>query len=78
MTPEEIGKRLRSLRGDRMVAEVAEATGLGVSAISNYENGIRIPRDSAKIALARYYGVSIDDLFFAGESTDSGDAAADP
>lgn len=75
MTPEEIGKRLRSLRGDRMVAEVAEATGLGVSAISNYENGIRIPRDSAKIALARYYGVSIDELFFADESTNSGDDA---
>ena len=75
MTAKEIGTKLRELRGERLVAEVAEATGLGVSAISNYENGTRIPRDSAKIVLAKYYGVSIEDLFFADNSTISGDAA---
>lgn len=45
--------------------KVSDDTGLGVSALTMYELGKRMPRDEAKIALANYYGVSIADLFFA-------------
>ena len=61
----EVGKRLRVLRGERTLQKVSDDTGLGVSALTMYELGKRMPRDEAKIALANYYSVSIDDLFFA-------------
>lgn len=55
---------LRSLRGERTVLDVSEATGIGVSALNNYEAGLRMPRDEAKAALAQFYGLSVDDIFF--------------
>lgn len=64
ITTNEIGLRLRKLRGNRTLQKVSDDTGLGVSAITMYELGQRMPRDEAKLALAMYYGVSIDDLFF--------------
>jgi transcriptional regulator with XRE-family HTH domain len=60
----EIGARLRKLRGERTIAKVSEDTGIGVSALTMYELGNRIPRDEAKLALAGYYGVTVDSLFF--------------
>ena len=63
----EVGKRLRMLRGDRTLQKVSDDTGLGVSALTMYELGKRMPRDEAKIALANYYDVTIDDLFFAND-----------
>lgn len=60
-----IGKRLRILRGSRTMEEVAIACGITKSAISNYENGQRIPADDVKQKLAMYYGVTVDELFFA-------------
>lgn len=67
MDSKEIGNRLRKLRGDKTIAEVSEATGIGESALRNYESGFRIPRDYVKLVLARYYGVSVDELFFPQE-----------
>ena len=32
-----------------------------------YENGQRIPRDDIKVKLARFYGVSVEYLFYDGE-----------
>lgn len=61
----EIGKRLRTLRGPKTIAAVAEETGIGLSAMLNYEAGLRIPNDETKVKLARYYEVSVDDLFYA-------------
>lgn len=61
----EVGKRLRELRGSRTLRKVSDDTGLGVSALTMYELGKRMPRDEAKIVLSNYYSVSIDDLFFA-------------
>lgn len=60
----EIGRRLRALRGDRTIEKVSVDTGLGVSALTMYELGKRMPRDEAKIVLARYYNVTVDELFF--------------
>lgn len=65
MTAKEIGERLRKLRGtQKTLAEVANATGITVSALSNYEQGLRVPRDTAKCRLADYYGVDVGALFF--------------
>lgn len=73
MVREEIGRRLRELRGDRSVAEVSAATGLGETAIRNYENGYRIPQDVAKVTLAKYYGVPVGELFFDDDYTNRAD-----
>ena len=62
-----IGERLRNIRTAKglSIADVSKATGLGCTAISNYECGTRIPRDEAKIMLANFYEVSVVDIFFA-------------
>ena len=61
-----IGPKLRELRLARgkTIAEMADETGLGATALSNYENGIRIPRDPIKVILAEYLGKSVEELFY--------------
>lgn len=61
----ETGERLRKLRAERGQAEVAEAIGVSTMAISQYETGKRIPQDKIKIKLARYFGQSVESLFYA-------------
>ena len=61
---DKISERLTQLRGDRSREEVAKAIGISVSAISMYENGERIPRDSIKIKLAAYFNKSVQEIFF--------------
>lgn len=61
---DKIAERLTQLRGDRSREEVAKAIGISVSAISMYENGKRIPRDSIKIKLAAYFNKSVQEIFF--------------
>lgn len=64
MSNAEIGARLRELRGETPRSDVAEAVGVSVSALQMYENGARIPRDQTKVALARFYRTSVEDIFF--------------
>lgn len=59
-----IGKRLAELRGERTQEEVAKAVGISVSALSMYECGARVPRDSIKIRLAKYFQQSVQSIFF--------------
>ncbi len=59
-----IGKRLRSLRGEKSIDQVAKDTGISRSALNMYELGERMPRDLKKIILAEYYGKSVSDIFF--------------
>ena len=61
---ETTGERLRRLRGDRTLAEVATACGISVSALAMYEQGNRVPRDRTKVKLAEYYGRSVAYIFF--------------
>lgn len=63
-TAKEIGKKLVELRGDRSREEVAVAVGVSVSAISMYENGERIPRDSIKVKFADLYKRTVQEIFF--------------
>lgn len=59
-----IGKRLTALRGKKTQEEVAKAVGISTSAMSMYENGERIPRDTVKLRLAKYYKRSVQSIFF--------------
>lgn len=59
-----IAEKLIELRGKKSREEVAKALGLSISAISMYENGERIPRDSIKIKIANYYNKSVQEIFF--------------
>lgn len=65
MNPKKIGNTLRLLRGEKTLELVASETGLTASALSNYEQGIRIPRDESKVKLASYYGMTVEEIFFA-------------
>lgn len=78
MDAKAIGERLRDLRikKRKTLMEVSRETGIGQTALSNYEAGARIPRDEAKIILAQYYRVPITKLFFDTESTKRGQVAA--
>lgn len=60
-----IGQKLRNLRGNKPAESVAKDLKIGTSTIYMWENGERIPRDEMKIKLANYYGVSIENIFFA-------------
>ena len=64
MTADVIASKLRTLRGDKSREEVSKATNITVSALTNYECGIRVPRDDIKKTLADFYGVSVDELFY--------------
>lgn len=63
----EVGKILFNLRKERgeTVSELASALGISQSAVSMYETGRRIPIDEIKIMIAKHYGVSVGQIFFA-------------
>lgn len=65
MNREEIGKRLRALRGSRSLEEVAKALDVTPMAVSLWERGERIPSDDFKIKIAAYYRRSVTFIFFA-------------
>lgn len=60
-----IGNRLKTLRGDKTIKEVAESLRISESALSMYETGNRIPRDEIKIRIAQYYDRSVQSIFYA-------------
>ena len=60
-----IGSRLRELRGNKPQKQVADALGVTVTAISQYERGARVPTDDMKKKLSKYYRRSINSIFFA-------------
>lgn len=59
-----IGCALRELRGNKSRKEVADAVGISVSSLGMIEQGRRIPRDQTKIALANYFGTSVEKIFY--------------
>ena len=59
-----IGERLRSLRGARTQAEVANALGVTPMAVSQWENGLRMPSDDMKVKIAAYYKRTVMSIFF--------------
>jgi DNA-binding XRE family transcriptional regulator len=59
-----IGKKLRELRGKRTKREVAEAIGVSESSYVKYERDERHPNDSTKVKIAKYFGRSVESIFF--------------
>ena len=61
---EQVGPRLRTLRGQRGVSltALAEATGISKSTLSRLETGQRRPSLELLLPLAQAYGVPLDDL----------------
>ena len=62
---ERIAAKLKALRGEKTQKEVADAIGVSSMAISQYEQGERVPNDTVKLKLARYYGKTVEEIFFA-------------
>lgn len=58
------GKRLIELRGEKSQAEVAKAVGIATSTLGMYEIEQRVPRDSIKSLLAKYYNKTVQEIFF--------------
>lgn len=67
MNYERVAKNLINLRNEKSREEVARAVGISVSTLQMYENGQRIPRDNIKIKLAKFYGVTVQTIFFDSE-----------
>ena len=61
---QKVTKRLIELRGEKTQFEVAKEVGISLSALAMYETGNRTPRDEIKIKLAKYYGITVESLFF--------------
>ena len=59
-----IGERLKNLRGSRTQAEVADALEVTPMAVSQWENGIRMPSDDMKVKIAAYYKKTVMSIFF--------------
>lgn len=64
MEMRKIAGNLVNLRSGKSREEVAERIGISVSTLQMYENARRIPRDSIKIKLANFYGVTVQSIFF--------------
>ena len=61
---DKVGVKLRRLRGKKPISEVASAWGVTNQAIWQYETGKRMPSDSLKMVIAKYYGATVDEIFF--------------
>lgn len=59
------GERLRQLRGIRTRTGVAKVLSVPYSTLQSWEDGNREPNGRAKQMLADYYGVTVEDIFFA-------------
>lgn len=66
MKTTEIGIRLKKLRESKKLSarEFGKIIGVSQSSISMYESGLRIPRDDLKIKISKFYGVSVESIFF--------------
>lgn len=66
MKKEEMAKRLREERKKRKLSQkqVSDDLKINQSTLSMYECGLRIPQYAIMDKLAKYYGVSVETLFF--------------
>ena len=57
-----MNNKLKQLRKERNLTQVARAIGITTSAYSNYEQGIRKPTNDILVAICKFYKVSSDYL----------------
>lgn len=58
------GQILRELRGTRSKRIVAEAIGVSFSSYVKYERDERNPNDNTKRRIAKYFGKTVESIFF--------------
>ena len=60
------GAIIRELRLKKGISQEIAASEVGVtkSSWAMYERGERVPRDEVKVKIARYFGRSVQDIFF--------------
>lgn len=56
---------LRKLRGNRTQEDVAKGIGITKSSWAMYERGERTPRDEVKVQISRYFGIPVQEIFYA-------------
>lgn len=61
-----IGLKIKNLRESNNLTqeEFCKKVDITQSALSNYENGLRIPRDEVKLRIARCFDTSIEAIFY--------------
>ena len=59
-----VGQRLRELRGVKTKKRVAEDIGVSFSTYVKYERDERKVNDAVKVRIAKYYGKSVESIFF--------------
>lgn len=66
MVEKSVGDRLKDARTEKgyTIKEVAEGCKITESAVRMYELGYRVPRDSIKIRMAKFFGKTVQYLFF--------------
>lgn len=57
-------KKLIELRGKRTQAKVAADIGISQSTYAMYETGKRVPSDEKKRKIAKYFGKTVQYIFF--------------
>ncbi len=67
MNQKEIGRTLKDLREKKGLTrlELSSALEISPSAVAMYEAGERVPRDEIKIRIAKFYGTTVEKIFFA-------------
>jgi DNA-binding XRE family transcriptional regulator len=58
------GEKIRQLRGKKSQSVVADELGITKSSLAMYERNERRPRDEVKLKIARYFGKSVEEIFF--------------
>ncbi|ARU61560.1 transcriptional regulator [Tumebacillus avium] len=61
-------EKMTALRGERTQKEMAKEIGIPVSTYAMIESGHRFPRRDLQIKLARYFNLTVDELFFSQEA----------
>lgn len=59
-----LGRKLRLLRGDKSMSQIAADLGITKSSWNMYERDERVPRDEVKVRIASYFKTSVQDIFF--------------
>lgn len=59
-----VPERLKALRGSRTQKEVSDSIGISQNTYASYEAGERIPSDENKSKLARFFGRTVQEIFF--------------
>lgn len=64
-------EKMVALRGECSQKEIAEEIGIPVSTYAMIESGHRFPRKELQLKLARYFEVTVDELFFSENDHES-------